>query len=254
MATFRQPACLQTRPPAQIICMKWGTPYSAEDVNRLHAGVRRHLSRPFRFLCFTEDPFGLDPEIEAHVLPPIHLPPGTEWTPWRKLSVWQVPLANLSGDVLFLDLDMVITGPLDDLFDYAPGRFCVIENWTQTGRGIGNTSVFRFTIGQHAYVFEDFEADPLTVCSAYDNEQVYVSQRIGDPTFWPADWCVSFKHSLMPKFPLNWIRAPKLPETAKVVVFHGFPKPQQAELGEWPAPIHKRLFKHVKPTPWIGEH
>ena len=29
------------------------------------------------------------------------------------MSIWQYPLYNLKGDVLFLDLDLVITGSID---------------------------------------------------------------------------------------------------------------------------------------------
>ena len=32
-----------------VICMKWGTKYGPESVNRLYKGVQRHLKRPHRF-------------------------------------------------------------------------------------------------------------------------------------------------------------------------------------------------------------
>jgi hypothetical protein len=38
-----------------VVCMKWDTRYGPEYVNRLHAGVVRHLARPFRFVCFTDN-------------------------------------------------------------------------------------------------------------------------------------------------------------------------------------------------------
>jgi len=42
-----------------------------------------------------------------------------------------------------MDLDVVVTGGIDDFFDFRPeATYCVIENWTQPGSGIGNTSVF----------------------------------------------------------------------------------------------------------------
>ena len=50
---------------------------------------------------------------------------------------------------MFLDLDLVITGNLDRFFDYKPGKYCVIENWTQIGQNIGNTSCFRFPVGKY---------------------------------------------------------------------------------------------------------
>ena len=45
------------------------------------------------------------------------MPETISFTPWRKMSLWQYPLYDLEGDVLFLDLDLVITGNLDRFFD-----------------------------------------------------------------------------------------------------------------------------------------
>ena len=42
-------------PTRHILCMKWGTKYGPEYVNRLYAMVRRHLSGDFRFVCLTDD-------------------------------------------------------------------------------------------------------------------------------------------------------------------------------------------------------
>ena len=127
-----------------VICIKWGTAYGPEYANTLYSMVKRNTSRPLRFVCFTEDAAGLDPGIEALPLPPIRLPASHQWKAWRKISLFQRELVGLSGDVLFLDLDVVVTGSIDAFFDFKPEEtFCVIENWTQMGQGIGNTSVFR---------------------------------------------------------------------------------------------------------------
>ena len=143
-----------------IICIKWGTRYGADYVNRLASMIRRNTRRPTRLVCFTEDPNGIDPGVETPPLPPINIPERVQWKGWRKISLWQHPLLDLAGDVLFLDLDVVITGPLDDFFDFEPGRFCVAENWTELGRNVGNTSVYRFPVGRMANVFDDFNRDP----------------------------------------------------------------------------------------------
>ena len=240
--------------PRTIICMKWGTRYPATYANRLYAGVARHTAPGFRFVCFTDDAEGLRAEIDARPLPPIPLPERVAWTPWRKLSVWQHPLAGLEGDVLFLDLDLLVTGPLDAFFSHAPGRYCVIENWTQAGQGIGNTSCFRFRAGQHTEVYDRFARDPEGVLTDHRIEQQYISTLIPDQVFWPRGWCVSFKHSLVPPFPLNWLRTPALPPEAKIVAFTGKPDIDEAARGQWPAPWYKRHYKHVRPTPWAAEH
>ena len=238
-----------------IICMKWGTLYGVEYVNRLYNMAKRNTRRPLRFVCFTDDPKGMDPGIDALPLPAMELPERARWNGWRKLSVWQPELSGIAGDVLFLDIDLVITGSIDSFFDFAPERtFCVIENWTQPGQGIGNTSVFRFRVGAHPYIFHRFEDDPETYLAKYRIEQIYISREVSEMVFWPAEWCVSFKHTLLPRWPLNFLKVPPLPAETRIVAFTGLPNPDEARDGVWPAAWYKKTYKHVRPTPWIGEH
>lgn len=235
--------------------MKWGTRYSADYANRLWSMIKRNTRRPTRLVCYTDDPIDLNPEILALPLPPINLPDTHRWKPWRKVSLWASSLPELHGDVLFLDLDLVITGPLDDFFDYRPeSTFCVIENWTQLGSGIGNTSVYRFRVGEHAYLFESFQTNPQKILSEYSNSQTYISRNIKQIAFWPTEWCQSFKHTLLPKWPLNFFMVAPLPEAVRIVAFTGNPDPDEARDGRWLAPWYKRFYKYVRPTPWIAEH
>lgn len=37
-----------------VICIKWGTYYGAEDVNKLCAAIKRNTSYDVNFYCFTE--------------------------------------------------------------------------------------------------------------------------------------------------------------------------------------------------------
>jgi hypothetical protein len=236
--------------------MKWGTAYGVEYANTLYSMVSRNTARPLRFICFTDNVAGLRPEIEPYPLPPIDLPPSHQWKAWRKISLWQRNLAGLEGAVLFLDLDVVVTGSIDPFFDFKPDEtYCVIENWTQMGEGIGNTSVFRLTVGAHPEVYETLVADPAAAFAKYRNSQTFASRTISRMTYWPAEWCVSFKHTLMPRWPLNFIKTTPLPGDARVVCFTGMPNPDHARDGVWPTRARwKAIYKHVRPTPWIAEH
>ena len=238
-----------------VICMKWGTRYGSEYVNRLWAAIKRSTERPTKLVCLTDNKAGIDKDIECHPIPDINLPEDLINLPWRKLVVWKKDLAGLSGDVLFLDLDLVITGNLDEMFDYEKGRFCVIENWTQKGQNIGNTSAFRFPVGKYSHIYDRLQKDPDIVLSKYRIEQVYISREIEDMVFWPSQWCVSFKHSLLPKWPLNFFITPKLPKTTKIVAFTGKPDQDEAAKGHWPVKHWiKKTYKYVKPTPWIEKY
>jgi hypothetical protein len=56
-----------------VACVKWGdwcAPHGSRYVNNLFRGVAANLSLPHRFVCFTDDPTGLDADIEVRLLPP----------------------------------------------------------------------------------------------------------------------------------------------------------------------------------------
>ena len=56
-----------------VLCMKWGTKYGPEYVNRLYAMVARHLQGPFRFVCLTDNSMGVRPDVECMALPQLDL-------------------------------------------------------------------------------------------------------------------------------------------------------------------------------------
>ncbi|MDC1375708.1 hypothetical protein N8311_01270 [bacterium] len=237
-----------------IICMKWGSRYGSDYVNRLYSSIKRHTSRPTKLYCFTDNKKGIQSEIISKPLPKINLPETIAFTPWRKLSVWQYPLNHLEGDILFLDLDLVITGNLDRFFDYQPGSYCVIENWTQIGQNIGNTSCFRFPVGKYNNVFKKFQDNPTEVWKKYHIEQIYLSKEIADQVFWPSDWCKSFKHNLLPKWPFRIWRPATLPQNTSVVAFTGKPDPDDVIKGVWPikkSQFYKRIYKQLRTPDWV---
>ncbi|UDL95211.1 hypothetical protein LGH83_02955 [Lichenihabitans sp. PAMC28606] len=238
-----------------VICMKWGTLYGPDYVNRLYRGVMRNVSRPTRFVAFTDDATGLDPAIVVEPIPAIRLVDGLKPGPWRKLSLWSRPLGHLSGPVLFLDLDVVVTGPIDGFFDYEPGKLGLIRNWTQARDGIGNSSVMRFDVGSAAHLVDDFEAGGAALTYEFDNEQIYLTKRSGLPiAFWPASWCRSFKHELLPPWPARLTRPAQLAPDMRIAVFTGDPRPKDAAQGLWPTKWYKRFYKTLKPVPWLSDH
>jgi hypothetical protein len=237
-----------------IICMKWGGRYGPEYVNRLYSMIKRHTVRPTRLICYTDETDHIDPAVITYPLPHIELPENRRWYPWRKISLWQKELPGISGEVLYLDLDVVVTGGLDDFFDYKPGHYCVARNWTQPNQRIGNTSVYKFTVGAHTYLYDRIMNNCDEVLARHSNSQTFISREINEMEFWPDQWCVSFKHSLVPPWPLRLFISPSLPEGTKVVAFTGKPDPDEAMEGRWPHDHwYQGIYKRVRPVPWIAE-
>ena len=71
-----------------VICMKWGDKYSADYVNILFNMVSRNLNKPFKFVCFTDDPIGIDPRVHILDLPSLNLPNNIPERGWLKLTTF----------------------------------------------------------------------------------------------------------------------------------------------------------------------
>lgn len=242
--------------PVNIICLKWGDRYPAYYVNELYQGVRRNLSRPFQFLCVTENPAGLLPEIRTHEFPE---DPGMKMV-WphvfMKLCVLKDGFADLKGPTLFLDVDIIITGSLDRFFDYQPGKNCIIHNWLPPHKqvfrkrpDIGNSSVFRFEAGGSQYIYEKFMAEKFDAenRSLFPTEQAFLTYAMGEKYYWPDSWVRSFKRHCRRVFPLNHLLPPVLPEDASIIAFHGHPDPDEAIHGY----TGRKPHHHTRPAPWI---
>jgi hypothetical protein len=234
-----------------IICMKWGTKYAPEYVDRLYAMVRRQLSGDFRFICLTDDSRGIRAEVECFAIPPLDLPSGLPERGWKKLTSFAADLHGLRGPALFLDVDVVIVGSLNAFFEY-PGDFLIIHDYKRPWRVTGNSSVYRFQIGAHPDVLDYFRKNFAQIRKDFRNEQSYLSDflcRQGKLQYWPAAWCPSFKYHCIPRWPSNYWREPFVPSGAKVVIFHGECNPPDALLGH-----RNRRFRFIKPATWVAQH
>jgi hypothetical protein len=241
--------------------MKWGTLYGPEYVNILYHMVKRHLSQPFRFICITDSGVGLESGIDIVDLPPFNEPPPEYYIlcqAWRKLLLFENPLYGIEGKVLFLDLDVVIVDSIDCFFEFSD-NLCIIENWSQPNRLIGQASVMSFTAGQHPELLEKYRKQQDLVVKKHITEQVYIPRELGKGhfDFFPEEWCKSFKYHCMHGGIKNSFLPPAaFPKNSKIIVFHGHPNPINAIEGNWgkPVPWYKRFYKTVKPTQWVAEH
>ncbi len=262
----------------QVICINWGTKYGPRFVDRLYGMVARHLTPPFRFVCFTDSAAGMRPEVECHPLPPVGvaMPTGTLGI-WAKSRLWGPRLADLSGPVLFMDLDVVVTGSLDAFFDIGgPEDVILSRNPARPFERLGQTSVYRFSVGGLVALWDAFRADPQGVADRYRFEQRFVTrqapQGIG---FFPRAWVRHFRRDCRRPFPLNYALPPRLPRGARIVIFPGGLHPQHAIDGVYrdgEAPLAPRahlarlfavdrpetpiryLRHYIRPAPWVARY
>lgn len=201
-----------------VICvLKSGGIYGPEWVEKLQHAVMAHLSRRHRFICLS------DLEIPCERFRLLHDWPG--W--WSKIELFAPGV--FSGPRLYIDLDTIITAPLDDMIP-ATG-FHMVQDYVH-GRGRHNSTCM-YLDRDYPEVYETFRADPEGHMRRYDKERP--KGRVGDQAFiedvfsatgtpirtWPMGKVVSFKKHAR--------KGP--PEGAVMVAAHGKPKPHDPRAG-----------------------
>jgi hypothetical protein len=221
-----------------VVCLKWGTAFPAASVTVLYNAVRRHLDIPFRFTCFTDDPSGLAPGIEARPIADIGLPP-ERWRSgcWPKLTIFKPGILGGADLAVYCDLDIVIQAPLAPFLERAAamGGLHIIREWHKSifhflplwfrpNRG-GQSAFFVWRPSEQKHIFETFAADPETAYRIDGNDQRYITRVAMNLHYWPDGWCVSFRRTCLWSRPFNFLFSVRRPRDAKLVVFHGIPRP-----------------------------
>lgn len=240
----------------QYMCIKWGSKYPADEVNRLLRMLQRVARQPFRLHCVTDDPAGIAPEVLTLPIPDLPVIGNAVLNRgWRKLTLFAPELrAKLNGSMLYLDLDVVLLKPLDGLF-LPEVPFAVIKDYKRLrwrNFATGNTSVFLYQAERDYGVYEQLVQMGSQVQRRFRNEQEFltdVMQQQGLLQYWPRGWCVSYKYHCVPAFPLSLWREPSPPAGAHVLVFHGRPKPEEAVRG-----VGAKWYRPMRPAPWLQEY
>lgn len=221
-----------------ILCLKHGTKYSSDYVNKLYNMVKRNCTLDFDFWCLTEDPSGVHPDVKI-----IPLPGGLSgW--WYKPYMFSRDLP-IEGIILYMDLDVVIAGNIDKLFTYQPNHWCTIRDFTRTMRPNWqkyNSSVVRFKTGELHNVWEEFEKNKLDIQRRLHGDQdwLWEATRKHQAMLYPDSWILSWKWEVRKSKEfapggLKGDRKLKHIENVKprveccVTVFHGDPQPHNCE-------------------------
>ena len=216
-----------------VLCLKHGNKYSYDYVNKLYNMTKRNLTIPFRFACITEDTTGLNSEI-VHIPLPKHNLSG--W--WFKTWVFSDELP-IKGEILFIDLDVVIIDNIDDIWIYKPDKFCIIRDFirsTVPGWSKFNSSVFRYTTGKYNYLWDILRKDLSQMQSFHGDQDFLNKYLINDFEYFPDIWMQSYKWEIRDRkdlvksisgsyFPVKI--EPKVNKHTKILIFHGDPKPSE---------------------------
>ncbi len=215
--------------------------FPLEYVNRLYWACERHCKRPFDFVLMA-GPLVYERGLEKALQRQIRAVPSGLPYWWGGIRFWMKDPPGVGTEmILHLDLDVVIVGDLEPLFEFAPNTY--MKDWPRATCPAGcerdiNVSVSWIRRGGSARAWEIYEAagmpqwDPMGKAASKPIRYA-VQGIINEQTH-------GFEHN---QFPEELVSSYKLhardhgiPPGCRVVVFHGRPK------------------QHEVDEPWVREH
>jgi hypothetical protein len=199
----------------------WGKKWPSVYVERLFAGVARNLKQDFRSVLVTDQVgyAGADVvlQIETEDRPLLEVP-GCLVRMRMFDPAWQARIGARTGDrIVCIDVDAVITGQIDPLFD-RDDEFTIMQGFNTTNPCPFQGSLWMFRAGERHDVWSDFsyEAARLVPFHGIPDDQGWLHSRFPNACAWTTEeGAYAFKKK-------GWIGGRrKLPDNARVVVFPG---------------------------------
>lgn len=218
-----------------ILCVRFGTKYGRNYVERLRNMVAKHITVPYEFVCLTDDPVPID-----GVRSIVQLQAGYAKLWWHKVHMFD-PTLPVAGSVLYLDLDVIVCGNIDKLIANTGSSFLGIQdfnrkfhpNWQHL-----NSSAMSWTHGEQSYIWNQFKSNPKEAQRLHGDQDWIWKLGRGQIKFWPKEWIQSYKWEIRSRDEIEvkhgvrrfkTVKDVAIPKDCCVVVFHGEPKPEDIQ-------------------------
>lgn len=233
-----------------FVCWKWEpkttkwkkfNKYRAKHVNVLYSMLKRHMHDPFRLVCLTDMPQGINNEIDI-------LPVWKDFEEYggcyRRLKLFKREMRELIGEkIVSIDLDCVILSDISPLFRNLPD-FKIMK---ASGKNLYCGALFAVRPGTCPQGWEGFEPKRVVFrenrCHLYRGTNFIGTDQavLGDvfpnaPTWHWKDGIYNFREmtgqslSCRKVWARNKYKIGQLPPNARIVFFNGKFDPSQLSL------------------------
>jgi hypothetical protein len=220
------------QPSITILCVRFGNKYGPEYVERLRNMIGRHLTVPYEFVCLTDDQHPIE-GVRSILMPDQGY--AKKW--WHKVHMFD-PSLSLKGRILYLDLDVVISGNLDKLASFGPNFFVGILDFNRKFHAAWqylNSSVMAWDHGTQTAVYSQFKTNPGDAMRLHGDQDWIWKVAKDRIKWWPKSWIQSYKWEIRSRDELI-VRDGKrqfktvrddvvVPADCAITVFHGDPNP-----------------------------
>jgi len=215
-----------------VMCVKFGTKYGREYVERLRNMVAKHLTIPYEFVCLTDDQHPI-----SGVRSIIQKNAGYSKPWWHKVHMFD-PSLPIQGRILYFDLDIVIHRNINKLVNFSTNDFLGIRDFNRKFYSAWrylNSSAMLWTHGMHTDIYSNFKKDQNSAMKLQGDQDWIWKVGRDQIKFWPDDWIQSYKWEIRNRDDLvvrsgargfKSISSVEPKAECCVAVFHGDPKPQ----------------------------
>ena len=216
-----------------VACVWTGDAFGVEYVERLHDMVRRNLPEGFggRFVCLTDRPQDLKglAGVEAITINATH-----SW--FDKMALFHQDSFGPGERIWYFDLDTVITGPLERLFEY-PGAFGLLEDVYRKNGFQSSVMSFIARTPLVDSLWEEWQRRGMPRPKGGDQEVLelfwreWLPQRMHKPqsAVWPPDFLQKLYPGVLRSYKVDCVWT--VPKGTSVVFFHGLPRPADVLTG-----------------------
>lgn len=221
-------------------CVIHGDVYEWQYVEKLHAMLQRNFTPEVRLHVYTERKRPVPASMVKHEL--------AEWPDinghrrgwWYKMQLFDP--RHWTGKLFYLDLDVVITGNLDWVFDLDPNFFWSIRDfrylWRPHWQGL-NSSLMYFDVERFSFLWQHFDQQDFKLLLAkYPGDQDFLTSTLLPEQLRFVEealvrsWRWQIKDGGLRPEDRKYRRPDAgaiLEPDCRVVIFHGKPKPHEVQ-------------------------
>lgn len=219
-----------------LICVHHGNLYGPEYVLNLWRGARRNSRAGFNFYVFTDNIKQHPQDLGWHFkkLPTWTVDGFKPW--WYKIEIFSSEHL-LSGNNLYLDLDVVIVNGIDCFWEYQPAEFRICHDFNRAfTRSItySNSSVIGWKDNSMSWLHRKFAENMQYTVHKYRGDQDFIHKEVeNNLVWWPREWAMSWKWEIKkggriaPHGEYRSCEPYIIPNETKIIVCHGKPNPHE---------------------------
>ena len=222
-------------------CLIHDTLYDWSYVDKLYNSLCRNLTPTVRMHVYTESTRHVPQPYIRHNLEEWEGVRGPKRSWWYKIQLFN-PIHMLpdQGQMLYFDLDTVIVGNIDWLWNVNRDRFWAARDFQylmKSSRWKINSSVMWFDPLKYSYVFKEFDTKQIVnnARCPWHGDQDYIFSKVKDDVnYYSTDQILSYRWQVKEggfdfryRKPINPGAESTITGTASVLIFHGNPKPHE---------------------------